>query len=831
MGALHGILSFIPFWLSLLLLPGALLALGYVGVPAWVWSVSTLVLFWLFGVPKFLTFLVVGILALCSVPPVRKALFSANVMRLLKSLKLIPKISETEKVALEAGSVWADGELFSGKPDIEKLMHEPYQTLSEREQSFVDHQVETLCKMVDDHQTYEDGDLSAEVWDYLKKEKFLGLIIPEQYGGLGFSNLGHSEVVSKLGTRSIPLAISAMVPNSLGPAELLVHYGTDEQKNYYLPRLAVGDEIPCFGLTEPGAGSDAGSMVSSGLVFKNEKGEIFLKLNWEKRYITLGAVSTILGLAIKLSDPENLLGKGKNPGITCVLVPASTPGVVLGRRHDPLGVPFFNCPINGKDVIVSADQIIGGPAGAGQGWRMLMECLAAGRSISLPGQSTGGAKRTARIIGAYAQVRKQFGMSIGKFDGVGEVLARIGGLTYLLEACRIYTVGALDKGIKPAVVSAIAKYNSTELSRQVINDAMDVSGGSGISMGPRNMLANGYIAAPIGITVEGANILTRTMIIFGQGAIRCHPYAYKEMEAMEKGDVGAFDEAFTSHIAHLVRNASRAILLSLTRGRLAKVPKNSMSRYYQKLSWTSASFAFLADVAMGSMGGSLKFKEKITGRFADILSWMYLITAVLRRFEAEGRRSEHQAFVDYAVRHGFVQIQKAFDGLYENLDIPVLGAVFKYPVAMWSRVNALATPADDKTGAAIARAMMTPGSVRDALTARSVYLPKNPEEPMGRLEHAFSLSVESEAVMKKVQKAVRDKVIPKGSPLDMLSAAREKGVVTQDESELVRIAVEACKDAIEVDSFTLEEYKKGIVNAVGQSGSQDDDGLAPVSNA
>ena len=412
-------------------------------------------------------------------------------------------------------------------------MKEPYPGLSSKEKSFIENQCLTVSQMMDEDQAYRDGDLSKEVWDYMKQEKFLGLIIPEKYGGLGFSALGHSQVISALAAGSLPLTISTMVPNSLGPAELLIHYGTQKQKDYYLPRLASGQEIPCFGLTEPGAGSDAGSITSSAVIFKGEDGKLYLRMNWKKRWITLGAAATLLGLAVKLSDPDELLGKGKDLGITCVLVPSTVPGVVLGLRHCPLGVPFINSPIEGKDVVVSVDQIIGGVDGAGKGWLMLMECLAAGRSISLPSQATGGARALNRFVGTYAQVRHQFGLPIGNFEGVDEAIARIGAFSYLLEASRIFTAAAVDSGIKPAVVSAIAKYNSTEISRKIVNDAMDVLGGSAISEGPRNVAARIYKASPIAITVEGANILTRTMIIFGQGAIRCHPHAYDEVVAME----------------------------------------------------------------------------------------------------------------------------------------------------------------------------------------------------------------------------------------------------------------------------------------------------------
>ena len=812
MEKLYGMFSSIPIWGEILALTLGAIMLGYFGAPLLLWACLTLSALVLLGAPKLTIIWVCAPMFLLSVSFVRRILISNTVMKILDALKIMPTISETEKIALEAGHTWADAELFSGNPNLKKLMNESYSKLNEKEQSFIDKQCHEVCRMTDNEKTYEDGDLSKDVWEFLKREKFFGLIIPEEYGGLGFSALAHSEVVSMLGTRSIPLAISVMVPNSLGPAELLVHYGTDKQKKHYLPRLAKGLEIPCFGLTEPHAGSDAGAMTSKGVLFKDNKGNINVRLNWRKRYITLGAVSTVIGLAVKLYDPENLLGKGKNLGITCFLIPSKTEGVVLGKRHDPLGVPFFNCPIEGHDVVVTLDDIIGGADGAGKGWKMLMECLAAGRSISLPGQSTGGAKIVSRIIGAYASVRQQFGLPISKFEGIGEALAHIGGMTYLLEACRIYTVGAVDKGLKPSVISAIAKYQSTEISRKIINDAMDISGGSGISQGPRNLLASPYKAAPIGITVEGANILTRTMIVFGQGAIRCHPFAYKEVVALQDGNSKEFDIAFMGHIKHVLKNGCRALVLSLTRGRLVWVPSGKMSRYYQKLAWASATFAFFADVAMGTLGGSLKFREKITGRFADILSWMYLITAVLKRFEAEGQRKDHEAFVHYAVKHGFHQIQVSFDGIFGNLNVPIVGTLLKYPVAFWSRLNTFGNVANDDIGNKIAEAITSPGELRDSITTRAVFIPKDPQEALGRLEHAFALSHESQAIYKKIFKASKSGTLPKGKPHTLIQQALENNVITAQEVELLQLAKDVCNDAIEVDSFKLEEYKKGVAN-------------------
>ncbi|MDF1839675.1 MAG: acyl-CoA dehydrogenase, partial [Planctomycetota bacterium] len=476
-------------------------ALGFTAAPVWTFAILALVVALGLGWAWWAVLTVVALGAIFSYQPARQLLFSKPMMNLLIKMKFLPVISQTEREALEAGTVWADAELFSGKPDWDKLISEPYPDLNTKERAFIDGPVQTVCNMTNDWEVFQNRDLPGEVWDYLKKEKFFGMIIPESYGGLGLSASANSAVVAKLSSCSGPLGITVMVPNSLGPAELLLHYGTDEQKNHYLPRLADGREVPCFALTEPGAGSDAGSIQASGEVFLDEDGELKLRLNWNKRYITLAAVSTLLGLAFKLRDPGNHLGKGEEVGITCALIPTDLDGVVLGQRHDPMGVPFYNCPTQGEDVIVSLDAIIGGPDGAGKGWLMLMECLAAGRGISLPASSTASSQMASRVAGSYAAIRKQFGMPIGKFEGIVEPLSRIAGRAYILEAARRYTLGALDRGDKPAVVTAMAKYNFTELARESIKDAMDVVGGAGISRGPRNLLAHAYISQPIGITV------------------------------------------------------------------------------------------------------------------------------------------------------------------------------------------------------------------------------------------------------------------------------------------------------------------------------------------
>ena len=720
-----------------------LLAIGFAGAPLIVWAIAGAAILIGFGAPAWLLIAYAAVMLLFLITPIRRALVSGMVMKILGPI--MPTISDTERTAIESGSVWAEAELFSGKPDFRKLMREPYPSLTAEEQAFLDGPVNELCSVIDDWEVWETRELPQAAWDVIKRERFLGMIIPKEFGGLGFSGLAHSEVIMKLATRSIPACITVMVPNSLGPAELLMHYGTDEQKKRLLPRLASGDEIPAFALTEPGAGSDAGAIASHGTLFKGEDGKLYIRLNWNKRYITLAAIATLLGVAFKLSDPDNLLGRGEDLGITCALVPTSTPGVVIGRRHDPLGTPFYNCPTQGHDVVVPIDAVVGGEAGCGHGWRMLTESLAAGRGISLPAQSTGGAKLGTLVISAYASIRKQFGLPIGKFEGIEEPVARIAGFNYLLEAMRRFTLGAIDQGIKPAVITAIAKYNSTEIGRRVINDAMDVAGGSGISRGPRNQLAHFYVATPIGITVEGANILTRTLIIFGQGALRAHPFALDEVNAIAARDLRAFDRAFWGHAGHIVRNLSRSIVLSLTRGNLAGSPVSGpTARYYRKLAWASATFAILADIAMGALGGSLKLKEKLTGRFADVLSWMYIGTAILRRYEADGRPEEDLPFVHFTMNYSLYKIQRAFDGIFGNLPVPGLTWLFAGPLRMWSSFNALAGEANDKHTHKIASLILTDSEQRRRHTA-GVYMPDTTIEHRGVREVTLRVGKRAEA--------------------------------------------------------------------------------------
>lgn len=705
-------------------------------------------------------------------------------MNFIRAKKLLPVISETEKTALEAGSIWVDGELFKGNPDFNKLLKEPLASLNEKETAFIENQCEELCKLCDDDKTYKDQNLSPEVWSFLKKEKFFGICIPTQYGGLGFSASAHSEIIHKLSSKSIPLGITTMVPNSLGPAELLMHYGTEAQKSYYLPRLASGEDIPCFGLTEPNAGSDAGSIQAQGIVMRGEDGKLYLKVSWKKRYITLGAVSTILGLAIKVRDPQKLFGKGEDLGITCVLVPSDLTGVKLGLRHDPLGVPFINSPIEGKDVVVAIDQVIGGVSGIGQGWRMLMECLAAGRSISLPTYSTAASKKILRATSSYVKVRQQFGVPIWRFEGVDEVLAEMTALTYILEASRLYTVAAVDKGIKPAVVSAITKYHSTEIHRQIAIKAMDIWGGAGISLGSKNLIAKYFVASPISITVEGANILTRSMIIFGQGAIRCHPFAYAEIKSLEENNIFAFDRAFMGHIARIASNFCRLSVYTLTRGFFIKSPSSKMSAYYKKLTWVSASFVVFSEAAMILLGGSLKFKEKLAGRFADILSWMYLITATLRRYE-ENKNAKEEAVVHYAVQYGFQKIEQAFQGIFQNFDVPVFGWIFRKISLPWSRFNSFSPLPTDRLGSKLARQIVSDGQMRDLLTLRGLYMPKDLEDRFAQMEKAYNECSDLEAVSKKIEGAIKEGTLSKGRTHAKFQEALEKGIIEESDLNLL----------------------------------------------
>ncbi len=794
------------------------LILAYSRAPGIAWTLVAAGWFWgafelLGGLPWPLMAAGVGLLALAILlllPPLRLTLVTRPMLNVYR--RILPPMSQTEQEALDAGTVWWEGELFSGAPAWTKLHDIPQPRLTAEEIHFLDHEVEEVCGMTTDWEiTHIHQDLPPNVWQYLKDRGFLGMIIPKKYGGLEFSAYMHSQVVTKLSTRSSTLAVSVMVPNSLGPAELLIHYGTEEQKNYFLPRLAKGIELPAFGLTNPHAGSDAAAIPDFGIVCKgmHEGKEVLgMRVTWEKRYITLGPVCTILGLAFKLHDPDHLLGDKEDLGITCALVPTKTPGVHIGRRHWPLNATFQNGPNWGRDVFMPLDWIIGGPAMAGQGWRMLMECLAAGRSISLPSSNTGMSKLTARAVGGYARVRSQFRTPVGKFEGVEEALARIGGHTYMMDATRIMTAGAVDLGEKPAVASAIAKLHVTEMGRQVVNDAMDVIGGKGICLGPSNFLGRAYQQIPIGITVEGANILTRSLIIFGQGAIRCHPYVLKEIEAAKNPDarrgLADFDAALFGHVKFGIANLARSWVMGMTGAHFVRTPEAidpRTRRYYQQLTRMSASFAFVSDVSMLVLGGGLKRREKLSARLGDVLSAMYLCSAALKRYEGQGRHATDAPLLHWAIWDTLYHAQIALDGAIANYPNRLVAWGLRRVVYPLGRM--FHAPSDHFGGRA-ARILIEPANeqnrARDRLTA-GMYLPKSETDPVGALEAALVAAVQAEAVEAKLRGAAREKTIAGADHAALLADAAAKGIVSLAEQEaLVRYA-RLRDEVVKVDDF------------------------------
>ena len=758
-------------------------------------STVTLVMVWL-------VFAVIAIPL--NVFSLRRAWISERAFQVFR--RVMPAISQTERDALEAGTVWWDGELFSGRPEWRTLLAYPEPKLSNEEQAFLDGPVDELCRMLNDWEiTEKHHDLPPEVWQFIKDNGFFGMIIPKQYGGLEFSALAHSDVIVKLSSRSISAAVTVMVPNSLGPAELLLHYGSDQQKDYYLPRLARGEEIPCFALTGPEAGSDAGSMPDRGVVCRGEfegQSVLGIKLNWEKRYITLGPVATLLGLAFKLYDPDHLLGEQEDIGITLALIPTDTAGITIGNRHAPLSMVFQNGPNQGKDVFIPLEWIIGGQEQVGNGWRMLMESLAAGRSISLPALSAGGGKLACRATGAYARIRKQFNTAIGKFEGVEEALARIAGLTYQIDAARSMTAGAVDLGEKPSVVSAIAKYNLTNMMRTVINDAMDVQGGSAICLGPSNIIGRVYQAIPISITVEGANILTRSLITFGQGAIRCHPYVFDEMTAVSDSDESRgrinFDRALFGHIGFTLSNIARTLWLGLSGARLVVVPGGKRTRrYFQQLTRMSTAFALVSDISMLMLGGTLKRKEKLSGRLADILSQLYLASAVLKRYQDEGRPLVDLPLVRWSCDESLYAIQQSFDSLLKNFPnraVAILLRVLIFPLGQHFR------PADDLLGHQIAGVILNPSEMRDRLT-KGVFTSRDSGDAIGRIEIALDSVVAAEQVEKRLSAAVRSGMVIKADLDTMLTQAVTDAILSEDDVRLVRDAAAARRAVIMVDDF------------------------------
>jgi acyl-CoA dehydrogenase len=780
-----------------------------------VWAISYSVFFALclqFGsfsfIAKSCLWAIEAILVLSAIKPLRREILSKRLLGLIK--KAMPNMSTTEREALEAGTVSWEGDIFSGNPDFSNLRHAPTVSLTAEEQAFMDGPVNTLCEMLDDWDiTHNRTDLPPEVWQFIKDNRFLGMIIPKQYGGLEFSATAQMSILVTIYGRSITAATTISVPNSLGPGELLLKYGTEEQKNYYLPRLADGREIPCFALTGPNAGSDAASIPDVGVVCRQEfngKEVIGIRLNWDKRYITLCPVATVVGLAFRMFDPENLLGKGEDIGISCALIPASTPGVIKGRRHFPLNTGFLNGPTQGKDVFIPLDYLIGGEAMAGQGWRMLMECLSAGRAISLPSSANGGAQAVALASGAYARIRKQFNQPIGKFEGIEEPLARIAATAYIIDSSLTMAAAAIDHGAKPSVAGAILKYHTTERARSLALDGMDIHGGKGICLGPNNYMGRGYQSSPIGITVEGANILTRSLIIFGQGAIRCHPYVFQELESVRNNDLDQFDEAFFSHAAFIMANFTKSLIFGWTDARFSKAPASSVKRYYQLIHKYSTNLAFLADFSMVVLGGELKRKEKLSARLGDMLSCLYMASAVLKRFYEDGEPQPDLPLVHWSCQQ-----------LLHECEVAMHGVIINFP-ARWARIvlSLIIKPLGNKRhkptdslGHKVAKILIEPNDTRTRLT-RLVYKKAGQNCPLGRMEEAFHKICAVEDLERKVMKAVKDDRIKSLTFSEQIEDAFKLGIISVVEAKQLEEAEQARQEVIKVDDFADEELRRAF---------------------
>jgi acyl-CoA dehydrogenase len=810
----------VVLWLACVLL-GAL-ALAYVNARGLAWLAAIALALVVAAAAHLMPILLVVLIAAVvlffaaplTIPPLRHALVSAPLFALFR--KVMPPMSQTEREAIEAGTVWWDAELFTGRPNWKKLIDMPAAALTAEEQGFLDEDVEELCAMVTDWETTNVyRDLPPHVWQFIRERGFLGMIIPKAYGGLGFSAFAHSEVITKLATRSGTVVVTVMVPNSLGPGELLLRYGTDEQKQHYLPRLAKGLELPCFALTNPYAGSDAAAIPDTGIVCWGEhEGQrvLGLRLTWEKRYITLGPVATLLGLAFRALDPDHLVGDVDDIGITCALIPTSHPGVHIGRRHMPLNAVFQNGPNWGHDVFIPLDWVIGGQPMLGKGWRMLMECLAAGRSISLPSSSTGMAKLAVRATGGYARVRTQFHVPIARFEGVEEPLARMAGTLYCMDAVRRVTAAAVDQGEKPAVLSAVSKYHITERAREVINDAMDIAGGKGICMGPSNFLGAAYMQMPVSITVEGANILTRSLIIFGQGAIRAHPFVLKEIESArdtdERRGLATFEAALFGHVRFAMSNFARTFVAGITGSHFIGVHEGvapETRRYYQRITRFASALAFLADVSMGTLGGALKRRESLSARLGDVLSMLYLASATLKRYEAEGRQAEDAPLMHWAVRDAMFKAQTALEGVITNFPNRFVAGLFRFVTFPLGRPYSVPS---DALGHAVASLVVAPTAARDRLTA-GMFLPKTDDDPVGLIEHALAATLESEPVDAKVRAAVKAGTIAAqgaaGEPADaVLARAEAAGVINAAEHALVRRQRVLAARVVRVDDFAQD---------------------------
>jgi acyl-CoA dehydrogenase len=797
------------FWIALF--AGLVLYLGYRRKnlrTATVTLGAALVAYTLLGNGGFLWMLVLwlafGALALLNLDDFRQERITRPMLATYR--KMLPSMSRTEREALEAGTVWWEGELFGGAPEWEKLRSAEPPRLSPEEQAFLDGPCEELCQMLDEWEiSHERGDLPEPVWQFIKDNGFFAMIIPKSFGGLEFSAYAHSQVLAKIASRSATASSTIAVPNSLGPAELLLHYGTDAQKQRYLPGLAKGTEVPCFALTGPRAGSDAASIPDNGVVCKGifeGKETLGVRLNFDKRYITLAPVATVLGLAFKLYDPDGLLGEDKAPGITVALIPTNTEGVEIGRRHLPLTVPFQNGPVRGKDVFIPMDYILGGPEMAGQGWRMLVECLSVGRCISLPSNALGGAKAGAFATGAYARIRKQFNMAIGRFEGVQEALARIAGNTYIIDAARSVTIAAVDRGEKPAVPAGILKYHCTELGRDVANDAMDIHGGKGIMRGPKNYLSSGYDSVPVAITVEGANILTRSLMIFGQGAIRCHPFVLEEIHAAQDEDrrrgLERFDQALFGHVGFAFSNAARALVMGITRARFADAPgEGPTHRFYQHITRYSAAFALVSDVAMLTLGGALKKKEMLSARLGDILSNLYLASMVLKHWENQGRPAADLPLVEWSVRKLMYNAQEQLHAFLRNFPNRWISRGLRLLVFPTGRT--FSAPSD-LLARRVVELLISPSETRDRLCA-GIYRTVRDDNPLGLLQEAMELSVKLTGLEKTLRRGVKDGLVTAPDYATQLAQAVESGVLTSEEADQLRELDEKVMNLIHVDEF------------------------------
>jgi acyl-CoA dehydrogenase len=791
----------VAFFLRLRLWQGSLLAAIALGAGialAGTSQTQAIALALVFGLPALLL----------NTLPLRRVLLSKPLFAAYRTMT--PTLSETEKVALEAGTVGWEGELFSGRPDWDKLNGLPAPKLTAEEQAFVDGPVEEVCAMVDDWQvSHELADLTPETWDYLKRNRFFGMIIPKEYGGLGFSAYAHHVVLQKAASVSATLSSTIAVPNSLGPGELLLHYGTDEQKNHYLPRLARGEEIPCFALTSPWAGSDATSIPDYGIVCRGQyegREVLGVRLTFDKRYITLAPVATVVGLAFRLHDPDRLLSNDVDRGITLALVPRSTPGLEVGRRHLPLNIPFQNGPVRGRDVFVPMSCLIGGEAQIGHGWRMLVECLSVGRAISLPSTSTGAVKACAATTGAYARIRKQFQMPIGRFEGIEEAMARIGGHAWQISALARMTAHVVDLGEKPAVPSAIAKYHATETGREVIKDAMDIHAGKGVILGPRNWLGRMWQGSPISITVEGANILTRSMIIFGQGAIRCHPFVLAELKAAEIADpaerLRAFDRLVFAHVGFAISNGVRSLGLGLVHAGLGATPGDRYTaRFYRRITRYSAALALVADTAMLTLGGKLKVKERLSARLGDVLSHLYIASAVLKRYEDEGRPASVQPLVAWALFDSVHRIQTALDDFLRNFPVRPVAWLLR---ALVFPLGLRETTPGDRLGHRVASLMLAPGDARERLSA-GIFFGTGPKHWTGFLERALPKVIAAEPVERKLAKAVKSGSLASPDSQRVLDDAVAAGVLTMAERDLLAEVRRITLEVISVDDFAHEE--------------------------